>query len=91
MQDHLDAMDRHGQGQQREPELSLEACRQGNQEGQASGSVLGHPAARDFKVAGGRLCQRSEASQAFEDWNLRREQGVLLRARDATPLHHYAR
>ena len=37
----------------------------GNQEGQASGSVLGHPAARDFEVARGRLCQRSEASQAF--------------------------
>ena len=26
-------MDRHGQWLQREPELSLEACRQGNQEG----------------------------------------------------------
>ena len=51
----------------------------------------GHPAARDFKVAGGRLCQRSEASRAFEDSNLRRQQGVLLRARDATPLHQYTR
>ena len=73
-------------GYREKRELSLEACRQGNQGRQASGSVLGHPAARDFRVACGRLCQRSGASQAFEDWNLRREQGVLVRARDAASL-----
>ena len=66
--DHLDALDRHGQGLQRECELSLEA--------QASGSVLGHLAARHFKVARGRSCLKSEASETFEERKLRREQGV---------------
>ena len=47
--------------------------------------------ARDFKVARGELWQWSEASQAFEDWNLRREQGVLPRALHTVSLHQYTR
>ena len=50
----------------------------------------GNPNYRSRLVAR-EMCQRSEVSQASEDWNPRREQGVLLRARDATSLHQFTR